>query len=248
MNLVVAAAQSASLGGNLEANVQHHLEFSGLAQSQGAELLLFPELSLTGYELKLAPSCAVTPDSPVLDPLCEFAQRYGMTIVAGAPVPNGRGGLYIGALAFHPDGEVTVHFKQYLHSSEEPPFTSGPGGETIAVGGASIALAICRDATFPEHADAAVRRGATVYAVGAMIDGGGYRRKALLLEAFAAKHRIAVMLANYAGITGGERSAGQSAIWAPGGELVSRSDGNGEELVVGVCREGSWSGYRAPMR
>lgn len=251
MSLVIAAAQSASAPGDIAGNVERHLRFCRLAARCGAQLLIFPELSLTGYELTLARSRAVRPDSPALDPLRQLAQSARMTIVAGAPLEeDARGGeppLHIASFALRPDGSVLTHTKAHVHPSEQPPFTAGPGGPAWRAGEATVALAICFDATHAAHAASAAALGASVYAVSVMIDESGYARKAPLLEAYARDHRMAVLMANYSGATGGEISAGGSAVWSEEGRVVARSEGAGEALVIGSKAGGVWSGAVLPV-
>ena len=57
MTLVIAAAQSASVPGNVSRNVTRHLQFGAVAADKGVQLLVFPELSLTGYEPAIARTC-----------------------------------------------------------------------------------------------------------------------------------------------------------------------------------------------
>jgi predicted amidohydrolase len=242
MNVVLAAAQSKSVPGDVSRNVARHLLVAAMASRHGAHLLVFPELSLTGYELGLARANVVDPESVLLLPLRQLAQQAGMTIVAGAPVLGGNDELHIAALAFGADGSLAMYTKEHVHSSEQPVFTSGPGGAALVIADASVALAICADASHPAHAAKAASRGAQVYAVGAMIDEAGYERKSALLEGYAKEHRMAVLLANYSGVTGGERSAGRSAIWSEDGRLVAASSGSEEAIVIGTKRDGVWSG------
>lgn len=63
MRLRIAAAQSASVPGDIAQNVAHHVQFGTLAAKRGVQLLVFPELSLTGYELGLARAHPVRPES-----------------------------------------------------------------------------------------------------------------------------------------------------------------------------------------
>jgi predicted amidohydrolase len=243
MSLIIAAAQSTSFPGDIPRNVAHHLRFGALAAEQGVQLLVFPELSLTGYELTIARSNAVRPDSSDLDPLRHLATQAHMTVVAGAPLLNDNGELNIAALAFDLDGSVTAYTKEYVHQSEETVFTSGPGGPELLVEDATVALAICADATHPQHPARAAARGANVYAVGVMIDDIGYAWKAPLLGNYAREHRMAVLLANYSGATGGEVSAGKSALWSEDGQLVAASTGTEEALIVGRKQHGVWDGF-----
>jgi predicted amidohydrolase len=247
MSLIIAAAQSTSVPGDISRNVAHHLRFGAIAAERGAQLLVFPELSLTGYELTIARSNAVRADSSDLDPLRDLATHAHMTVVVGAPVLNEKDELHIAALAIHPGGSVLTYTKQHVHQSEEEVFTSGPGGPALLVGGATVALAICADATHPQHAAGAAARGANVYAVGVMITDDAYARKVALLRNYALEHRMAVLMANYSGITGGCVPAGKSALWSEDGQLVAASTGTEEALVIGAKQNGVWNGIAAPL-
>ena len=68
MKLNLALAQINTRLGDVEANLEKHLELAAEAQARGADLLVFPELSLTGYVLQdLASTVAHRPtaDDPV---------------------------------------------------------------------------------------------------------------------------------------------------------------------------------------
>ncbi|MGH8425559.1 MAG: nitrilase-related carbon-nitrogen hydrolase, partial [Pseudomonas fluorescens] len=81
--LIIAAAQSISIAGDLAANIVWHQRFMQLAAEQGVQLLVFPELSLTGYERGLAAELAIAPDAQVLQSLRDFAREVGVTTVVG---------------------------------------------------------------------------------------------------------------------------------------------------------------------
>jgi predicted amidohydrolase len=242
MNLIIASAQSTSVAGDVSRNIADHLRFGAIAAELGVQLLVFPELSLTGYELTIARSSAVRPDSSQVDPLRHLATDAQMTVVVGAPMLNDKDELHIAAFAIRPDGSVLIYTKQHVHESEEEVFTSGPGGPALLVEDATVALAICADATHPLHAASAAARGANVYAAGVMIAEDAYARKIAFLKNHAREHRLAVLMANYSGVTGGAVSAGKSALWSEEGELVAASTGAEESLVVGMKQNGVWSG------
>jgi predicted amidohydrolase len=241
-SLIVAAAQSMSVPGDIPRNVAFHLQFGNVAADHGVQLLVFPELSLTGYELAMARSKAIGPDSPELDPLRHLAAQAHMTVVAGAPLRNGNHELHIGAVVLHSDGSVSTYTKEHVHESEAEVFTSGPGGPALLVEQATVALAICADASHPGHAATAAACGAKIYAVGAMITEDAYTRKAALLRGYAREHRMAVLLANYSGVTGGWESAGKSAVWSENGQLVAAATGTEEALVLASEHNGTWTG------
>jgi predicted amidohydrolase len=247
--LIVAAAQSASAPGDVSENLARHLRFGSVAAEHGVNLLVFPELSLTGYELALARSNTVDPRDSRLDSLRRLAVEARMTVVVGAPVMNDKSDLHIGALALRPDGSVFTYTKTYLGQGEEEVFTPGPGGTTVAVEGATVAFAICADTTHPQHPASAAARGADVYAAGVLITEDAYARDAALLRQYSLQHKMTVLMANYAATTGGWVSAGKSAIWSEYGELVAACEGTEEALVIARKRGRAWEGMvlAAPM-
>lgn len=230
--MIAAAAQSASVAGDVAGNAARHLALARSAADRGARIVVFPELSLTGYELGLARDHVIAPDAEPLDPMRRLARESGMAIVVGCPVRGDRGELHIGAITMLGDGAVRVYTKIHVHSSEAHVFTCGAGGADLEIDGTRVGLAICRDAAIPGHAADAASRGVRLYAAGVMIDEEGYGRKVPLMERYAREHGMAVLMANYSGISGGDVSAGRTAIWRPGGEIAAMAAGGEETLVV----------------
>ena len=241
--LTIAAAQSISIAGDLAANIQRHLRFIEVAAGQGIELLVFPELSLTGYEGEVAAALAIDPHDAVIQPLRDLAKTLGVTAVVGMPVRADKpSSVWIGALVLGADGSLGVYSKQHLHTGEERIFAAGMGGATLRIGGDKVALAVCADFNHASHAAAAAGQGANLYAAGVLISEKGYEPDSVLLQGYARQHSMAVLMANHGGLTGGWQSAGRSAIWSEAGELVVSAAGAGDCLVVAQRRDGDWSG------
>lgn len=97
----LAAAQYPAAAANIACNLERHLEFVAQAAEQQVQLLVFPELSLSGYELADAAELALTLGDPRLQPLAAAAQSHQMTIIVGAPLRSGQA-LHIAALIFPP--------------------------------------------------------------------------------------------------------------------------------------------------
>jgi predicted amidohydrolase len=75
----VALAQIAPALGELERNLEQHLEVVEVAAGQGADLVIFPELSLTGYDVReQAAELALSAQSPALQPLAEASHRLDL--------------------------------------------------------------------------------------------------------------------------------------------------------------------------
>lgn len=242
--LVIAAAQSISIAGDINANISRHLQFMRKAADNGVHLLVFPELSLTGYERSLARKLAILPDDDVLSPLRDMAQRAGMVTVVGAPLisSSSRDDIFIGALVLGTDGAIGVYAKQHLHPGEDTVFACGEGGSFVSVQDSEVALAICADYTHPGHVQRAARSGAGIYAAGALITERGYMLETELLAGYAVEHKMAVLLANHGGPTGGWNPVGRSAIWVEDGRQVVAASGCGDLLVIATRDSGRWSG------
>lgn len=240
--LCVAAAQTVVARGDIAANVARHVALAQRAAAEGARLVLFPELSLTGYEPALAAALALLPDDARLAPLRDVAAREGIVLVAGVPLSNAGGKPMIAALTFTPQGAVRVYTKQYLHPGEEAAFAPGSGGAALDVDGSRVALAVCAEIAHAPHAAAAAQEGARLYAASVLVSVSGYAADAALLQGHAATHGMPVLMANHGGVTGGWESAGRSALWDERGELVVAAAGGGECLLVACCDEQGWRG------
>jgi predicted amidohydrolase len=117
MQLNLALAQINTKLGSVEANLEKHLALIKEAREKGADMILFPELSLTGYTLQdLVPAVALTPgrDSPVFHHLLQASQEIDM--VVGFVNEDRRHRFYIAA-AYLSKGEIIhIHHKVYLPS------------------------------------------------------------------------------------------------------------------------------------
>ena len=109
----LGAAQTTPVRGVVDENIEQHLRLVRAAADEGAELLVFPELSLTGYELDLAGELAFSEDDPRLLPLVDAASAASMILIVGAPVKIGTE-LHIGAFIVLPSREIDVHTKHRL--------------------------------------------------------------------------------------------------------------------------------------
>jgi predicted amidohydrolase len=238
---VFGAAQCSVVAGDIAANVRRHLDFTEAAHRQGVDILVFPELSLTGYEPTLAASLAQAADTDCLVPLRARAREARMTVIVGLPLrAETTDKPFIAAFILQPDGTVAVQTKQHLHTGESAYFSAGTGGPLLDAGGMPLALAICADFCQPAHAAAAASAGARIYAASALVGETGYPVDSALLQGHAQRHGMAVLLANHGGPTGGWTSAGRSAFWDEQGRLVAATSGPGDALLVVKAGADGW--------
>jgi NAD+ synthase (glutamine-hydrolysing) len=115
MKLTLALAQINTILGVPPANLEIHLAKIAEARQAGADLLIFPELSLTGYVLQdLTPTVAIqsSADDPVFKPLLEASRQ--IDLVVGFVEEDNRHRFFI-ASAYLSDGKVLhIHHKVYL--------------------------------------------------------------------------------------------------------------------------------------
>ncbi|MEU5948920.1 carbon-nitrogen hydrolase family protein [Micromonospora sp. NPDC047465] len=216
--LVIAVAQPRTIPYDIVANAAGHAD---VVRSARARVVVFPELSLTGYELD-AP--AVAADDPRLALIVEACAEAGSTALVGAPVQGEAGREHIAMLAVDGTGAHVAYRKVHVHQSEER-FSPGDGPAVLDVDGWRLGLAICRDTRFPEHDAATAALGMDVY-VAAVLD---HARDAHVpverAQRITADRKVWVVTASFAGSTGGgfDQAAGGSAVWAPDGTIHAQA-------------------------
>jgi predicted amidohydrolase len=248
----IAAAQTTPVRGDVGANVAQHLRLVHAAAEERAEVLVFPELSLTGYEIDLARGLAFSQTDPRLFPIVEAAASASMTLIVGAPVRIGTR-LHIGAFMVSPDGTVDLYTKHHLGAfsgaasvdgvvppAEATVFHPGDRNPLVRWGGHVAAVAVCADTGRPSHAQAAAERGASTYLASMFVIPSEFDRETANLAATAARHGMAVVMANFGGPSGGLASGGRSGIWSPKGELLAQLEPAGAGIVVATDGDDGW--------
>lgn len=238
----IAAAQVPSVRGDIDANVTTHALAIAKAARHGISVLVFPELSLIGYDPELAAQLAVAADDNRLATLLALACRHSIDVVAGAPLYNPTGRPALGAIVFTASGEIRTYRKMHLGGSEPTYFSPGDAPMTIAVAEHKVGLAICADASKSTHPQSYARAGADVYAAGVFLNAEWYATDAPRLRDHAARFHMLTVMANQADSRGKLESVGRSAVWAPGGELLAQADGVEDALIIAASNNAQWHG------
>ncbi|WP_067816851.1 carbon-nitrogen hydrolase family protein [Actinomadura kijaniata] len=223
--LSVAVAQPRCVAHDVAANAVAHAE---AVRAADARVVVFPELSLTGYELDAVP---VDPGDERLAPIVAACAETGTLALVGAPVP----GPYIGVLAVDGEGARVVYGKTYLHGSEADRFKAGEPA-VIEVDGWRLGLAVCRDTGVPEHAERTAALGIDGYVAGVVHadhEAGVHGERA---RRVVADHGVWAATAAFAGPTGGgfDRTSGRSGIWSAEGALLAEAGEAPDEVVRAV--------------
>jgi predicted amidohydrolase len=248
----IAVAQTCPVRGDVDTNLEEHLRLAGCAAAEGAQLVVFPELSLTGYEIGLADQLAFSEDDSRLTPVADLAAARGIIVIAGAPVRI-ESRLHIGAFIVGPDRTVRLYTKQRMGAFSEaarcdgivPPaertaFAPGDRDPLIGFAGRTAAVAICADIGQPLHPRRAAHRGADTYLASMFVIPSEFAGDAAKLSGYAAEHSMVVALANFGSATGGLAAAGRSSIWSARGELLIQLGHAGAGVAVATELAEGW--------
>ncbi|MDW7690710.1 carbon-nitrogen hydrolase family protein [Flammeovirgaceae bacterium SG7u.111] len=238
--MILASAQICSAQGEIQANLQTHYRLINEAARKGAQLITFPEMSLTGYERKNAQTLAFQKDDARLEGLQKLSSEHGIIIIAGAPIKL-ENELFIGSFILSPNQPISIYTKQFLHEGEDEFFSSSFSfNPQLKLEEEQLSLAICADIDHAVHANAACEAGSSIYLPSIFFTTNGIGEGHKLLQGYSQKHQLAVLMSNYCGEAWGYEAGGRSAFWNEKGELLGELDSQEEGLLVVEKREGIW--------
>ena len=227
----ICIAQTRAINGDIGQNIIHHKELAELAALRNAQIIIFPELSLTGYEPELANALATNKDDERFNELQQVSDEKNIVIGAGIPVRSGKG-LQIGMIIFRPLQSRQTYFKQYLHPDEELWFIKGPSQKVLEGVNDHIALAICYEISVSEHAEQAHENGAKIYIASVAKTVGGMEKAFDTLAVTAKKYSMVVLVSNCVGECEGKEAGGRSAIWNDKGTLLEQLNDKDEGIII----------------
>ena len=120
----ICAAQTRPAKGDIEANINSHIKLIMQAVNNGANIIIFPELSITGYEPELAAILATTADDSRFNCFQQISDTSNISIGIGMPLKDD-GGILIGMIIFQPHALRQTYYKQHLHVDEFPYLLAG---------------------------------------------------------------------------------------------------------------------------
>ena len=211
------------------------------ARAQGAELLVCPEMSLTGYQIGAAGVAALAEpaDGPLAQAVADMAQRHGIAIVYGYPELHANGKPYNAAQFIAADGQRVANYRKTHLFGDVDRSQFSPGPQAPAVFGWNdwqLGLLICYDIEFPEPARGLALQGAEVILVPTanMVQFGEVQR--VLLPARALENRVCVAYANACGREGPTTYGGLSTVCGPMGEVPAQAGRDEALLFVTLSR------------
>jgi len=241
-DLDVAAAQIESVPGDLDANLRKHLDTIDAARTAGVDVLVFPELSLTGHGGgRDARRLALGRTHPHVAALAAAAgpmlTQFGLVETDGSP-------SFFNAVAAVRDGAVVhvhrkVNLATYGKLDDGRHFAAGTRVDTFDLDAAwRIAPMICADTWNPPLVHLAAARGATLLAVavssaleavGAEFDNpSGWD---INLRFHALTYGLPIVMANRVGTEDDLTFWGGSRIVGPFGRVLAQAGDAREQLV-----------------
>jgi len=254
MTYTLALAQIDPVLGDLRRNVEKHVEFTERARAKGAALVLFPELSLTGYtvrDMNTELALNLREDHAVLDPLIELS-RSGVVILAGGIEEDPAFGIYNAAFLFEEGSVRVVHRKVYPPTygmfEEMRYFARGKSVRAFDTRLGRLGVLICEDLwhlSLPyllalDGASLILGLVASPTRIGPdepefnapAVNSENYRVYARMLS-------VHVAVANRVGFEDGVNFWGGSQVVRPGGETVVTARTFEEDLVVSEIDDGA---------
>ncbi len=239
----VALAQVAPALGNVDSNLRLHRELLRKAAEAGADLVVFPELSLTGYLLQdLVPEVAVVPRrSAVMRELLRLSRGIAFTVGLVEESEDHR--FYNSALFLSGGKVLHCHRKVYLPTygmfDEGRDFAAGDGFAAFDTPLGRFGILVCEDAWHPSASYLLARDGADYLLVlsSGPSRGVGSGRELTSLMSWVDLCRVTarfqtvyVLYVNRVGVEDGMHFSGGSFVADPFGELIGRAPALKEAL------------------
>jgi predicted amidohydrolase len=247
----IAVAQISPRLGDLEANIGLHREWIARARKEGAKLIVFPELSLTGYDLRdLVPDIAIEPaEAKALEPLLEESREIAVCL---GFVEVNADHMFFNSAAYLEGGKVRhVHRKAYLPTyrmfDEKRYFAEGKSFRAFDAEVGRLGILICEDFWHIPPAYLLALDGARLHIimsaspVKTMRPGeeesseDGLASQSVWQEMARTTSRLYTVYTLFANLCGSEDKllyGGRSFLADPSGEIVAAADAVEEELLI----------------
>jgi len=227
----VTIAQVQVIKGNIEKNIENHLKWIKQAILHNADMVVFPELSLTGYEPSLAEGLASNQDDARLDEMQNLSDKNKITIGVGLPTRK-ESKVFVSMIILQPQKGRITYSKQYLYPPEKSVFTAGENPLVLNLKTEIVSPAICYETSNEAHCAYALRNNASIYIASVLSSVSGIDDELKKLSDIAKQNKLVTLMANYVGKSGGYDCAGKSSVWNEKGELVGQLGSEYEGIIT----------------
>jgi len=229
----IAIAQTQSQSGRIETSLAVMRQTAAAALAQGAGLVIFPEMFLTGYNVgETVFKLAEPVDGPSSQEAAAIACKAGVALLYGYPERDGDT-VYNSALLIDRNGRLLANYrKAHLYGGEEKKlFAAGDCLVTAELDDLNVGILICYDVEFPEAVRALALAGAELIAVPTALIRPFDIVARTLVPARAFENQVYVAYAGMCGSEAGLGYCGLSCIVGPDGQDLARA-GTGPDLLL----------------
>lgn len=230
----IAVYQASATLGDKAKNIAAIRTAARTAASWQADLLLLPELFLTGYNIGARViDLAEATTGPSLNAISEIARNTACAIAFGFPERDGEQ-IFNSSALFDAQGRLAaVYRKIHLFGpAERQHFAPGADLVVARLGDRLVGMAICYDIEFPEFARELKRRGADLIIVPTANMAPYFEVPSTFVRARALENGIFVAYANLCGTEGDLHYTGLSGITGPDGIDLARAGPRGEAMLL----------------
>jgi predicted amidohydrolase len=230
--LTIGLAQLKSSFTNKQKNIKKAISVIKECKQKAVDLIVFPEMFLTGYALKeKAIEMAEPLDGPSLNKLCQVAKENEIGIVIG--FPEKKGTQYFNSAAFiQKNGMIQgVYRKVHLFEWEKDVFTPGDDDPLFTFENGKIALMMTFDSGFPEMSRIYALNGAEMIIVlsAHVVPYQIYHK--IVMRARALENQLFLVVVNKVGLEEQSVYFGESAIISPYGDYLNKTD-HQERVII----------------
>lgn len=227
----IGLAQISSQKDDMQFNLDRHVQAVEQSAKQRIDLVVFPELSLTGYNPEKAAVMAIKPTDSRLAIFDKITNKLWISLAFGAPLRTS-GKPLIAMLLFSCSTKMQVIGKHHLHEDEVPFFSAASTANYVNAGGLKIGFAICHEITVPEHFQKAVNAGCDLYLASVAKTHSGMQKARRILTAAAGQHQRPVLVVNCTGECEGKSAGGGSFIINTSGKIIAKLSARAEGLLI----------------
>jgi len=208
------------------------------AKKQGAQLVCFPELAVTGYstrpEIK---HCAEPVPGPISRRLQQMAREHHVVILAGMAEKDAGGRVYASHLMATPAEIAGVYRKIHIAPPEQGIFAPGDAVPLFKAAGIKLGIQLCYDVHFPELSTRMALDGADVIFMPHASPRGTPQQKLNSwrrhLTARAFDNGVFVVACNQAGKNRqGLEFPGVAVVIGPSGNVLKQKTAAGEAMLT----------------
>lgn len=248
----IALVQMACQSGEVTENTRQMQEEIARAARQGADLVIFPEMSDTGYHMETILRTASTWDQGPVPTLSQAAREHRLTVVAG--VSERVGDKVFNSLAvLGPDGRLQASYRKIHLITAEPVcehryLQAGNQFVTCTIGDFTCGFLTCYDIRFPEMARQLTLRGAELLIVPAAFPLLRIDHWRTILRCRAIENQVYVAAVNRTGTDAGLTFGGCSQLIDPYGTLLTSASEIDRVTLHGEITRTQFQAHRERMK